>query len=289
LKKLAPLAPVPTYLGRFTDIRDRKHQPVRAVLATAHGQISAQYQAFELAAASKTIQSLQPDVTCAGISDALRACYEGPTSALKDLKAAITSAQPPRLLKYCPMCGTTTYNTFDHYAPIIRFPEFAVHPLNLIPCCSACNSKKSDDWLDSDGNRQYFHAYTDSHLDFAYLTVTLHEKPGYKAVGATFSLAQPGAVDNNTWKLIETHYERLHLLDRYTELSNDEIVEILSNSRIYLETGGRDIRSFLAKQSADREEAHGKNHWRAVLIKMMAGHAHLENWIHASRSSLPTP
>lgn len=288
MKKLTPLTPDPTYLDRFTEIRDRKHHPLRATLTTAHGQISAQYQAFELAAASRTIQSLEPNATCAGISDALRPCYEGPTSPLKDLKAAITSAQPPRLLKYCPMCGTTTYSTFDHYVPLTRFPEFAVHPLNLVPCCSICNSKKSDDWLNASGDRQYLHAYTDSHLESAFLVATLHEKQGYKAVGATFSLDRPEAADNSTWKLIESHFDRLRLLYRYSELSNDEIAEILSNSRIFLDAGGRDVRSFLEKQAADREETHGKNHWRAVLLRTMAQHNHLEDWINANRTSIPT-
>jgi hypothetical protein len=287
LKKLTPLLPNPLYVDRFIGIRDGKHHGVRSKLVAAHNQISGQYQALELAAASRTLQSLAPDLVCAGISDALRACYKGPTKALQDLKTAIKSAQPPRLLKYCPMCGTTTHSTFDHYVPATQFPEFAVHPLNLVPCCAMCNSNKSDDWLNTIGNRQYLHAYTDSAPDATFISATLHESPGFSAVGATFALVRPNGIDNISWALIESHFARLRFLERYNELSNDEIAEILSDSRIYLDSGGQNIRTFLAKQAADREDAHGMNHWRAVLLRAMAGHSHLENWITLSCNSIP--
>ncbi|MEO8340630.1 MAG: hypothetical protein ABI604_13090 [Nitrospirota bacterium] len=282
MKKLTPLLPYPLYVDRFIEIRDRKHHAVRTKLVGIHLQISNQYQALEAAAASTSLQTLVPDPVCAGVSDTLRACYEGPTKALIELKAAIKSTQPPRLLKYCPMCGTTIDSTFDHYVPITDFPEFAVHPLNLVPCCGTCNSTKSDNWLDVTGNRQYLHSYTDSLPDVTILSATLHESPGYTAVGATFALVRPNLIDNSIWEVIESHFQRLHLLDRYDNLSNDEIAEVLSDSCIYLDSGGQDIRKFLAKQAADREDAHGKNHWRAVLIRAMAEHSHLENWINPS-------
>jgi hypothetical protein len=137
------------------------------------------------------------------------------------------------------------------------------------------------------GYRQYLHAYTDLPPDVIFLSATLHESPGLSAVGATFGLVRPDGIDNRTWALIESHFSHLRLLDRYDELSNDEIAEILSGSRIYLDTGGQDIRMFLAKEAADRENAHGKSHWRAVLIRAIAEHNHLDNWLNPS--CIPVP
>lgn len=287
MRKLVPLSPHPLYVARFIEIRDGKHRVVRGRLVGIHHQISTQYQALEAAAASASLQTLVPDPACAEVSDALRACYEGQTKSLQALKTAIKSTQPPRLLKYCPMCGTTLPRTFDHYVPSARFPEFAVHPLNIVPCCADCNSTKSDNWLDATGNRQYLHAYTDSLPEATYLYATMHELSGYNAVGATFTLVRPNAIENLAWALIQSHFERLRLLDRYNDLSNDEIAEILADSRIYLNSGGQNVRAFLTSQAADREDAHGKNHWRAVLLRAMAGHSHLENWINPS--CVPTP
>ncbi|ULA65041.1 MAG: hypothetical protein LZF86_190336 [Nitrospira sp.] len=283
MRKLTPLPPNPVYVDRFIQIRDRKHHEVRNKLLKTHNQIITQYEALELAAASHTLESLASDPACAGISDALRACYESPTKVLQDLKTAIKSTQPPRLLRYCPMCGTTVHSTFDHYMPATRFPEFAVHPLNLVPCCARCNSTKSDSWLNATGTRQYLHAYTDLPPEDTFLATTLHESPGYSVVGATFNLVRPDGIDNIYWKLIESHFDCLCLLDRYNNLGNDEIAEILSSSRSYLETHGKDVRTFLEKEATDRENAHGKSHWRAVLLRAMARHGRLEHWIAATR------
>lgn len=256
---------------------------MRGQLEAAHKEISAQYDAFELSAARTSLQSLVPNLACAKIKDALRACYDVPTKALWELKAAIKAAQPERLLKYCPMCGTTLDSTFDHYIPATRFPEYAVHPLNLVPSCAVCNSTKSDDWLDAAGNRQYLHAFTDQLPDVVFLVSTLHESGEHLAVGATFDLVRPVTIDSMLWALIESHFKRLRLLARYNELSNDEIAEILSSSRYHLDDGGQDARVFLSMQAKGEEHIRGKNHWRAVLMRAMAEHSHLENWINAIR------
>ena len=72
------------------------------------------------------------------------------------------------------MCGTTLPRTFDDYVPAVKFPEFAVHPLNLVPCCATCNSTKDADWLTAAGTRQYLHTYSDQLPDVQFVSVTLH-------------------------------------------------------------------------------------------------------------------
>lgn len=287
MKGLPPLLPNPPYIDRFIAIRDRKRNPVRSQLVAVQSHIKSQYDALAGAAAANILESLTADAACAAIQDALRACYDGHTSALQELKEALTSAQEPRRLKYCPMCGTTIHSTFDHYIPASRFPEFAVHPLNLVPCCAKCNSAKGDDWLTSTGKRRYINAYIDNIPDVQFLTAILHESMGYAAVGATFSIVCPASINQAIWTLIDNHFARLDLLQRYNELSNDEISEILSNCRIHLESGGPDARIFLSLQAEEMRAIHGYNHWRAVLAGAMAQHSKLEDWIHATRRPAP--
>lgn len=282
MKRLTRLSSDPTYLQRYISIRDRKHLNVRNQLIAAHANIERQYEAFEAASNANTLNTLVANPVCAGISDALRACYNSATQPLNHLKEAIKSSQQTRQLKYCPMCGTTLHSTFDHYLPAVRFPEFAVHPLNLVPCCATCNSTKDDDWLTAAGQRQYLHAFSDELPNVRFISVTLHESGGYTGVGSTFQLIQPANVNAALWALIESHFCRLHLLERYTELSNDEISEIVSSCRIHIEAGGRDARQYLVLQAADLESTYGLNHWRAVLMRAMAGHANLLAWIEAS-------
>ncbi|UUZ67921.1 HNH endonuclease [Polaromonas sp. P2-4] len=279
MKRLTPLGDDPAYIDRYVAIRNQKRLAVRNQLVAAHPFVEERYDKLDEAIAADTLRLMEVDGRAAPIGDALRACYGGSTQPLKDLKKAITAAQPKRLLKYCPMCGTTIHSTFDHYLPAVRFPEFSVHPLNLIPCCSKCNSTKNDDWLTPAGRRQYLHAFSDEIPDATFVTVTLHEGDVMTGVGASFSLVRPNEIEASTWVLIKSHFDRLHLLERYAELSNDEIAEMLSDCRIFLDSGGPDVRQFLGHCAQERFGIHGRNHWRAVLMQALAEHENLDSWL----------
>ncbi len=282
MKLLTRLGNNPAYIDRYVTIRNRKHTATRSVLVAAHPLIEGRYAAYENALAQGTLASLPVYAGADALKQSLRACYDVPTLALTALKKAIKAAQPPRLLKYCPMCGTTLPSTFDHYLPAVRFPEFSVHALNLVPCCATCNSTKDDDWLCDAGRRQFLHAYADSLPDLQFLHVALHQAPGLQGVGATFSLARPTSVADDVWLLISKHYERLRLIARYDDGGNDELAEILANCRTYRDAGGQDVQAFLFGQAADRSATYGRNNWIAVLMTAMANHIDLESWVNAA-------
>lgn len=279
MKKLTSLPEVPSYLDRFVAIRDKKHHVTRTPLAAAHSLIEKRYEAYATAFNAGALDGLKGSSKALGLSQNLRACYIGSTQPLVELKKKIKETQPKRLLKYCPMCGTTLPGTFDHYMPAVKFPEFSVHPLNLIPCCAHCNSTKDDDWLSRSGSRQYLHFYADDIPDSLFLKVTLHEHASLSGVGATFSIERPAGLDDDKWALIESHFFRLKLLERYDERGNDEVAEIIASCRSFVEEGGQSVQGFLQRQAADRAGAHGANHWIAVLMQKMAQHANLMAWV----------
>lgn len=281
MKRLLAFENPPTYLDRYVSIRDSKHLATRNSLMAIHNEVLAAYVTHRVFAALSQLEKILPRTLAEPGRIALRACFDSPTRALKQLKADIRTAQPIRQLKYCPMCGTTLPATFDHYLPAVRFPEFSVHGLNLVPCCSQCNSIKEDDWLDASGARQYLHAFTDDVPETKFLFATLHERPAMSGVGVTFELATPAGVSAAHWSLIQSHFTRLRLIERYNQLGNDEIVELLGSCRSHLEAGGADAKLFLAKESLDRGRAHGRNHWRSVLMETLAAHPKLDDWIAA--------
>ncbi|RDD95238.1 hypothetical protein DTW89_02675 [Acidovorax sp. BoFeN1] len=282
MKSLTALPDDPTYLDRYVAIRDKKREPTRTGLVAAHALIEGRYEAFAQAIAQGALAGLQSHAQARQRSEILRACYDGATQPLKELKQAIRDAQPKRLLKYCPMCGTTLPGTFDHYMPAVRFPEFSVHPLNLVPCCAKCNSTKDADWLSAAGKRQFLHAYADQVPDLQFVTVTLHEDQAFDGVGATFSLQRPAGLDDDLWELIDSHFRRLKLIGRYDERGNDEVAEILSNCRTFLDAGGQKVRAFLSGRAEDQRTVYGRNHWIAVLMDAMAQHPNFVAWVHAA-------
>jgi hypothetical protein len=279
MKTLIPLPPLPTYLDRFIAIRNKKHIGTRAPLKSEHALLTQRYQDHEQAIALNALAGLTQSPAAMKLSKPLRACYSSPTQPLKDLKKAIVDAQPKRQLKYCPMCGTALPKTYDHYLPAVLFPEYAVHPLNLVPCCSSCNSIKGDDWLCAAGERQYLHAYFDELPDVQIVHVTLHQDKALKGVGATFSFRRPSGFTEAQWRLIDSHFRCLHLIDRYDELGNYEISEILSDSKTYQDEGGPNVRAFLSSRAKDRQAVYGRNHWTAVLMFALAIDKDLQSWI----------
>lgn len=277
MKALIPLHPLPTYLDRYIAIRDKKQSTTRVQLVTVHALITQRYQDHAQAIALNALSGLAQSPAAKQLSKPLRACYDSTTQPLKDLKKAIVDTQ--RQLKYCPMCGTTLPKTFDHYLPAVLFPEYAVHPQNLVPCCSLCNSIKGEDWLCAAGERQYLHAYSDVLPDVQIVHVALHQDNALKGVGATFSLLRPTCVTAEQWRLIDSHFRRLKLIDRYDEEGNVEIAEILSYSKSYQDNGGPDVQAFLRDCATKHCAVYGQNHWTAALMSALAQHQDLQSWI----------
>lgn len=284
MKNLIALPDDPTYLDRYLSIRQKKHKATRTTLTDAHELIVQRYKIHAEALTNGSLANIQRSENAIQLSVPLRACYDKATQPLKQLKQAILDAQPERLLKYCPMCGTTLPSTFDHYMPGVKFPEFAVHPLNLVPCCSICNSTKDDDWLSAAGNRQYLHAYTDHIPDLPFVKVTLHEDPALTGVGATFSLERPENIADDKWHLIDSHFCRLKLIQRYDERGNDEVAEILANCCQFLSAGGQNVRKFLKGCAKERRAIYGRNHWIVVLMDAIAQHNNFKVWLKRMKS-----
>ncbi|NCP23824.1 MAG: HNH endonuclease [Erythrobacter sp.] len=279
MKKLALLTSPPSHLDRYIGIRDAKQRPTRDVLTNNHAAIAARYQALDNCVGAGQIEHIGAS-PLQNISDQLRHCYGSQTKRLLGLKKQIKKAQAKEALKFCPYCGTTTNTTHDHYLPATDFPEFAVHALNLVPCCSLCNTIKGDRWIDQAGQRIFINFYLDDIPDALYLHVDLITRPGFDTVGARFRIEE-GELELEEWELIRHHYDRLGLIERYDDNANDEIAGMLRDAATHVEAGGPDARRFLARQAAKSCNVFGQNNWRAVLLAALADHAELEAWIDA--------
>ncbi|TJY65031.1 hypothetical protein E4T66_02075 [Sinimarinibacterium sp. CAU 1509] len=195
------------------------------------------------------------------------------------MKKEIKELQPRRQLKYCPMCGVTLPKTFDHYMPAARFPEYAVMALNLIPCCSQCNSIKDDDWLSTSGERQFLHLYFDCIPEEQYLFVQLLSSADMRGVGASFELRRPSGFRRNKWSLLTSHYKRLKLLERFSEEGNEEIAEVLAGCKAHLQAGGGSASLLLQNLANDRATVYGDSHWRTVLMRALSTYSRLDQLI----------
>ncbi len=274
MRNLIPFPSNPQHIEYLVLIRDAKkisgEIDHKSLLVSKHAEIVASYAAFARAIQRNELGTLVPNPALTPIHRSLVSCYSNRSSGVGDLKKTISSVHGLRVLKYCPMCGVTSPTTHDHYLPSSQFPEFSVHPVNLVPCCSTCNSTKDDDWLDQNSRRQYLHLYSDLIPADVFLEVTLHSPATLSGVGATFALSRPTGFRLKDWRLVQSHFARLKLLDRYTERSNAEIAEILESCAEHLLHGGSQPRRFL-RGIADRQELiYGTSNWRVQLMRELA-------------------
>lgn len=251
----------------------------KASLLLIDAAIADRYTEFENAIKLNIIHNLSENKKLQADEGALRSCYSISTVGLKNILEGITKAQPTRQLERCPYCGTTLPKTHDHYLPAKEFPELAVHGLNLVPCCSSCNESKGDRWI-SGKKRIFIHYYSDEIPSEIFLSVDLVPSPNEQTLGAIFKIIKPVSGVITNWDLIESHFSRLKLLDRYSELVNDEIAEAVDVCVDHLSEGGVSASKFARRIGIRMGDTFGVNHWRAVLYAALSNHPVFEKMIY---------
>jgi len=262
----------PPYIDHFKEIvKAKRNVTVRRRLKKLMPQISEHYERFESAVERRQLDVLGKSGSLNVHRSDLATCYSPSTKRLEALKNQIKETQNRRTLTRCPYCGITPPTTYDHYLPQERFPEFVVHPLNLVPCCSVCNQSKGVRWL-SGKKRLFVHFYSDPIPEVSFLFARLKTSSKSDAVGITFELRKPHSIKQQTWELLKAHFVALKLIEKYNDQAVDEYTEILGGSVSHCIAGGTNVSGFLDHRALQLETDFGINHWRAVLCKVLASH-----------------
>ena len=264
------------YIDLHKDVIASKHNTISGLpnnakqrLLSLEADIVQRYSSFEQAVNQNTLFNLATSATFSSYSDDLVKCYKGRTSKVKSIFKIIEKSQDSRCLKRCPYCGTTLPRTHDHYLPESLFPELCLHALNLIPCCGVCNSIKGNNWKNNN-HRTFIYFYTDIIPTSQYLFVDLINSRNRNVLGARFKIIRPENISNNIWDIIDSHYNKLNLIDRYNELVNDEISEVADTCASHILDGGLSISGFIDNVLHRERQIYGLNHWRVVLMQSLS-------------------
>ncbi|CAJ9265262.1 Uncharacterised protein [Burkholderia pseudomallei] len=201
---------------------------------------------------------------------ALLHCYNSEVEALTELKRLIKETQPLALRSICPYCGIGDPVQFDHYVPKSKFPEFAVHAYNLVPCCGPCNGLKSETWLVG-GARVFVNFYLDSLPTASMLETTVSWRTYRNELvpSMSFKLVRPRHFGVSRFSLIERHFDRLDLLGRYSSQAPSEMFQFLDSSRMADATTRTRMRASLQRYIDRREERLGPLHWKLSLYRAL--------------------
>lgn len=199
-------------------------------------------------------------------AEALRGLYRYKAKKFKELKLDLTTTPKNRISNLCPYCQLDKVGTLDHILPKTPFPEYSSMPWNLIPCCSTCNSKKDDFWLDEHNKRCFINFYIDDIPPIQYFFADVSVVNGDLEI--KYNLRFPAGYPVDLKERIESHYQKLDLVNRYLENSDDVIEDLKDVIRNYAPgvTDAEIINS--VKNVCNEKQARlGINYWVAVLEK----------------------
>tara|TARA_Y100001960_G_scaffold321122_1_gene395216 strand:- start:27 stop:884 length:858 start_codon:yes stop_codon:yes gene_type:complete len=253
-------------------VKSKRKKEEKDILKSLEGCVETRYTEYEYNSCSGDLYNLSQNNSLLEDewkSELLKSCYKSNPKTLQFVKDSIESEQIDGFLTVCPYCGIGDPKTYDHYLPKSKFPELSVHAFNLFPCCGTCNQTKSSNWKNEE-HRTFINLYSDKIPESQYLFVKLIEDYDSKTIAANFFLQKPDEVDDNLWKIIESHYLKLGLLKKYKNRSDIKITSLINSCKAHIETGGSNIPLYIDKLLQHDKDIHGYNYWVVILYKTLS-------------------
>lgn len=249
----------------FDQALDAKEDPdLVNTLDAMRPQLNITYALFGNHFSTNTLEVLVADYVCADVAPELDKLYLYGSATIRSFKTRIELAQPKSIRYVCQYCTLNHHDTFDHFLPQSEFPEFGVHPFNLLPACSNCNRRKSSIWRNN-GQRTGLNLYIDALPDIQYIFVDIFwDVTG--EVDFSFRLSNDNGIDPRLFNLLTEHYSQLNLLKRLREAANSEFSGIFIS--VFNDMAFRNIDDLLSDVRRDGEDMrplYGFNYWKAIL------------------------
>ena len=166
----------------------------------------------------------------------------------------------------CPYCFQRKVSTIDHYLPKDNFPVFAISPINLLPSCPVCNTKKSNYKTDVATN-QLIHPYFDETNDGRWLYADVIE---IKPIVIIFKTNCPEEWPVIKRKRIENHFDFLKLGELYSCHSGSEIAGMsFKLEQAFAGGGAHGVRLRLSEDAESWFKYH-KNCWQAAMYEALS-------------------
>ncbi len=210
--------------------------------------------------------------------DDLNSLYSYDSETIAKFRSELKKKQSRGLRSTCQHCTINSVNTLDHIIPQGDFPEFSVNPKNLIPCCSVCNSKKSNNWKKND-ELLFLNLYIDKLPEKQYLFLKIS---GTKLDDIDFEyyLENKTNIDKVIYSRIESHFSKLNLLKRMKEKACDEIDSFIAEVESHLDVLTKDkIVETVTEEVIKLQNIYGHNHWKPVLKLELINNDDFWEWI----------
>lgn len=268
-------------------VEGKRDKTGKECLQLIQDEVKKAYLEYDNAFDAKTTHNLHPTTSLSELDrENLLALYGSNKKIVKTVRAWIDANNKRTYLKVCPYCSLGAANTTEHILPKAIYQEYAVHAKNLIPCCSDCNSRKGNAVRDDKGNPIILNFYYDSLPIVQYLFVEISFDAN-GIVNFTYHLDNVNNVDTPMFRLIESHFTRLDLLNRFKTKAVSEYAEIENSLLVDLESKGiENCMSDLKKKALKDAVDYGCNHWMVVLKLTLAESEEYKKYLVAKHANI---
>jgi|SRR5690554_292469 len=221
------------------------------------------YLNYEVAHNANNHVSLAPDGYANQDKNDLLKLYTSSNPRLAKLKNSLTTILDNRAMNTCQYCTIAPVGSLDHIVPKDEFPEFSVNPKNLLPACTTCNSHKHENWK-VNNKTIFLNLYTDILPIEQYLFVDLIITPNN--IQPIFELRNTNNINVDFFELLENHYSRLHLPQRFKNESHkiiSELTNLISVSKHYLTQ--LQMKELVIAKIVEDKAVFGNNYYKSIL------------------------
>ncbi|WP_391346503.1 hypothetical protein [Azospirillum sp. A23] len=115
-----------------------KEPPRKGILERLLPELNIRYDEYKQKC--KSLEYVTETVRSNEEKEALIHCYESP---LKKISSILLPSLK-RVQAFCPYCLVRHVQTRDHFLPKDYWPDFSIHPANLVDVCYTCNLSKGN-------------------------------------------------------------------------------------------------------------------------------------------------
>lgn len=241
----------------------KKDPTYKTRVSAFNNEIESQYKEFDKKFVKDQLEDLKSLVFSESEKETLHKLYSYKSKILQKLKIQLTTDEKKRIVNTCQNCTVGEINSFDHFIPKEEFAEYVVNPKNLFPSCTKCNSLKSTAWK-KDNKRIFLNLYLDKLPKEQYLFVDTIVNAD--ELDLRYHLENKYSIDSELFDLIENHYKKLQLFQRFKENSDQVISELEISIKAYLsKLSIEDIKKTIIEECRATQQVFGHNYWKSIL------------------------
>lgn len=209
--------------NEFTELINRKHTgELKTRLTNLSCIIRQRYKTYleNKEAVEKTPRARRTNKSIS----ALESCYTNSKKFKTDHTEKVDDKNPkPR--PRCPYCQIGFADTFDHFLPSSRFPDFFVFEPNLIRVCGPCNEKKGDKTVSAP--RGTLHPYFDDLNTKSYIKCKLTYEDGVLAANFYIDPDKPlTPLETYIHPIAKRHFDYYDLNNHFRAEASGKLTEL---------------------------------------------------------------